>query len=63
MSLALPFLQYESPTVLSYRLCPSSKPFGQKVLKIKRVFGSSGLPFKLPFVGSVTAGAVGAYAA
>ena len=47
----------------SRRWCTSSKPFGQKVLKIKRVLGSSGLPFKLPFVDSVTAGAVRAYAA
>ena len=38
--------------------CTPPKPFGQKVLEIMRSSGSSGLPFKLPFVGSVTAGAV-----
>ena len=51
--------QFDQPKRVT---CTSSKPFGQKVLKIKPVFGSSGLPFKLPFVGSVTAGAVRAYA-
>ena len=56
-------IEDRAPQPNLWRDCTSSKPFGQKVLKIKRVFGSSGLPFKLPFVGRVTAGAVRAYAA